>query len=325
MARKGILNSALKPSTPAASAAKPKMMPRGAVGALQSSLSKLQESAVQEIDTSLIDDAGYEDRLSTGGEAHDQLVESLKTYGQQVPVLLRPHPKSPGRYEIVYGRRRLMALRQLGLPVKAMVRQLDDHALVMAQGQENTARLDLSFIEKASFAAQLQADGYDRQTIAAALSIDLPMVSRMLKVGTAFDLPFLREIGAAPSIGRERWMTLVKLFQEEGPRIRATVYTKSEEFQALDSDGRFEAVLARAQEAYDALKKPDKPTPAPATNRTLHSHDGAALAGLKTTGKSITLTISKKDTPGFGSWFDENAETILQELHHRWQQDQADG
>jgi ParB family chromosome partitioning protein len=38
-----------------------------------------------------------------------------------------------------------------------MIRQLDDHALVMAQGQENTARQGLSFIEKASFTAQLSA------------------------------------------------------------------------------------------------------------------------------------------------------------------------
>jgi len=85
-----------------------------------------------------------------------------------------------------------------------MIRQLDDHALVLAQGQENTARLDLSFIEKASFAAQLAAQDYDRPTIAAALSIDQPMVSRLLKVGQAFDLSFLRNIGAAPGIGRFR-------------------------------------------------------------------------------------------------------------------------
>lgn len=319
MARKGILNSALNPPVQAPQSAKPKMMPRGAVGALQSSLSKLQESAVQEIDTSQIDDAGYEDRLSSGGEAHQQLVESLQTYGQQVPVLLRPHPKTPGRYEIVYGRRRLMALRELGLPVKAMVRQLDDHALVMAQGQENTARLDLSFIEKASFAAQLQNDGYDRQTIAAALSIDLPMVSRMLKVGNAFELSLLRRIGSAPGIGRERWMTLAKLFQLQAARDRATAYAGGPEFEALDSDGRFEFVMGHAQLIHDVKKQA---APAPSTTRALPGPDGTALAGLKTTPKGVTLTISAKDTPGFDSWFDNHAEEILRELHGRWQQNQ---
>ncbi|MEX0304360.1 MAG: plasmid partitioning protein RepB [Leisingera sp.] len=320
MARKGILSTALNNQTPAAPAAKPKMMPRGAVGALQSSLSKLQESAVQEVDTSLIDDAGYEDRLGLDGAAMEQLKESLQTYGQQVPVLLRPHPKSPGRYEIVYGRRRLRALRELGLPVKAMVRQLDDHALVMAQGQENTSRQDLSFIEKASFAAQLQTDGYDRQTIAAALSIDLPMVSRMLKVGNAFDLPLLRLIGSAPSIGRERWMTLVKLFEDPAAKSRAAAVSNTPDFLSNDSDGRFEAVLQSAQNASQAAK----PSPAPAKSRALQGSNGTAVAGIKSTAKGITLTISAKDAPGFDTWFDAHAEMIMTELHGRWQQDQPE-
>lgn len=91
--------------------------------------------------------------------------------------------------------------------MKAMVRQLDDHALVMAQGQENTARQDLSFIEKASFAAQLDVGGHDRQTIADALSIDLPMVSRMLKVGHAFEPPFCaRSVLPRPSAGTAGWL-----------------------------------------------------------------------------------------------------------------------
>ena len=58
MARKGILTTDIKRPDTAPAPEKPRMMPRGAVGALQSSLSKLQESAVQDIDASLIDDAG---------------------------------------------------------------------------------------------------------------------------------------------------------------------------------------------------------------------------------------------------------------------------
>ena len=320
MARKGILTN-ITPAEAAKPAAKPKMMPRGAVGALQSSLSKLQESAVQEIDTALIDEAGYEDRLGIDSTAQDQLKDSLQTYGQQVPVLLRPHPKAQGRYEIVYGRRRLKALRDLGLPVKAMVRQLDDHALVMAQGQENTSRQDLSFIEKASFAAQLQTDGYDRQTIAAALSIDLPMVSRMLKVGTAFDLPFLRAIGSAPGIGRERWIKLVAALEETGAGSRVKAFMTRPEFLCFDSAGRFEAVLKHA------LNQPwneQKPAPAPAKARGLNGTNGAEVAGIKTTAQGITLRIPSKGAEGFDAWFDAHAEAIITELHGRWQNEQPE-
>jgi ParB family chromosome partitioning protein len=320
MARKGILGgdmparSERRPTTEA-----PALKPRGTVGALQSSLTKLQENAVQEIDPSLIDDAGVEDRLGVDNAAQAQLRESLATYGQQVPVLLRPHLAKQGRYEIVYGRRRLKALRDLGLPVKAMIRQLDDHALIMAQGQENTARQDLSFIEKASFTAQLAAQDYDRQTIAAALSIDLPMLSRMLKVGTAFDLPFLRQIGSAPGIGRDRWMALARALTENNSAGLAAALMNTPDFAQLGSDARFEAVFKRATQTAPKLAKP-----APKKPRTLRDEAGRALGDIKTTSRGVTLNIAAKGADGFDEWVNSRAETLLQELHGRWYKERTE-
>ncbi|MCA0922932.1 plasmid partitioning protein RepB [Pseudooceanicola nanhaiensis] len=316
MARKGILTSNITPPSEAPS--RQRTAPQGAVGALQSSLTKLQESAVQDIDTALIDNAGMEDRLGLDAADQARLIESLQTYGQQVPVLLRPHPKVRGRYEIVYGRRRLAALRKLGLPVKAMVRQLDDHALVMAQGQENNARTDLSFIEKASFAAQLQDAGYDRPTIAAALSIDLPMVSRLLKVGQAFDLDFLRQVGRAPAIGRERWMTLVTLFQDPAAHARASNFLRRPEFVQLSTNERFEAVLRAAQKTAAPAPKPT------ARKSSLSTPAGAPLAEMKATDRSVSLTVKPgKPEAGFNRWIEENAEDLLNEWFARWQSEQA--
>lgn len=331
MARKGILSSAPanvekseKPKSPAIepnkSRGKANLMPRGAVGALQSSLNRMQENAVQELDGNLIDMAGVEDRLGTDTQAQKQLQESLRTYGQQVPVLVRPHPKTPGRFEIVYGRRRLQALKALGMPVKAMVRQLDDHALVMAQGQENTARQDLSFIEKASFAAQLDVGGHDRQTIADALSIDLPMVSRMLKVGHAFELPFLRQIGSAPSIGRDRWMALVKLFEQPAAKARADKRMSQADWEGFNSDERFEAIFA------EASAQPEKAAASPAPSakpRTLRSRDGKALADIRSGKRGVTVTVPARAAEGFDTWLDAHAEELLQEIHDRWQKTRA--
>ena len=326
MARKGILTSALTPGTPDGGgerAERPKLMPRGAVGALQSSLTKLQENAVQDIDAGLIDDAGYEDRLGVDQASQAQLIESIKTYGQQVPVLLRPHATTAGRYEIVYGRRRLMALRALGLPVKAMVRHLDDHALVLAQGQENTARQDLSFIEKASFAAQLQAAGYDRQTIAAALSVDMPMISRMLKVGTSFTIEFLRQIGSAPSVGRERWLKLAGLLRTVPDKTErlGRLFLK-DSFAALPSDDRFEMVLASLEGKEVTPERP--PAPPKPVKRQLASRTGKPLADLKSGPRSVTLTIPSRGADGFDTWFETHAEALLQDLHDRWKKQAAE-
>lgn len=311
MARKGILSSDITTS-PRRTADTPKA-PRGAVGALQSSLTKLQENAVQEIDPRLIDDAGVEDRLGQDNAAAKSLKESLRTYGQQVPVLLRPHPERQGRYEIVYGRRRLKALKELEQPVKAMIRQLDDHDLVMAQGQENTARQELSFIEKASFAAQLDAMDYERQTIADALSIDMPMVSRLLKVGHAFPMPFLRRIGSAPSVGRDRWMDLARKMEDPEVHARVTACAHEITFYKKPSDDRFDAVMAAT-----AAPVPKRTAAAKAKPRTLRGDDGTALGDIRVNSKGVTLSIPARNADGFDDWINSNAEALLAELHDRW-------
>ena len=321
MARKGILSSETKAPAPPQErpTPKPSTAPRGAVGALQSSLTRLQENAVQDLDASLIDMAGVEDRLGVDDESQRKLEESLRTYGQQVPVLVRPHPSQAGRFEIVYGRRRLKALKAIGVPVKAMVRHLDDHALVMAQGQENTARQDLSFVEKASFAAQLDASGHDRQTIADALTIDRPMVSRMLKVGNAFELAFLRKIGSAPSIGRDRWLTLAKLVQEPEAKSRAEEATTVDTFSDLTSDERFERIF----KAANNKTTPKAPAPAAIEARTLRNQDGKALAEVRRTPRGVTLNISARTAGGFDKWLDTHAEELMREIHDRWRQSKA--
>ena len=321
MARKGILSSETKAPAPPQEqpTPKPSTAPRGAVGALQSSLTRLQENAVQDLDASLIDMAGVEDRLGVDDDSQRKLEESLRTYGQQVPVLVRPHPSQSGRFEIVYGRRRLKALKAIGVPVKAMVRHLDDHALVMAQGQENTARQDLSFVEKASFAAQLDASGHDRQTIADALTIDLPMVSRMLKVGNAFELAFLRKIGSAPSIGRDRWLTLAKLVQEPEAKSRAEEATTVDTFSDLTSDERFESIF----KAANNKPAPKAPAPAATEARTLRNQDGKVLAEVRRTPRGVSLNISARTAGGFDKWLDTHAEELMREIHDRWRQSKA--
>ena len=50
------------------------------------------------------------------------------------------NPQQEGRYQIAYGHRRLRAAIELGRPVRAIVKPLTDEQLVVAQGQENSAR-----------------------------------------------------------------------------------------------------------------------------------------------------------------------------------------
>ena len=93
----------------------------GAIGAVSQSIADLRARAVQEIDPRVIDEGGIRDRLDEDAGL-DALIASVRDYGQQVPVLLRPNPNDPERYQVVYGRRRVAALRALEQPVKALIR-----------------------------------------------------------------------------------------------------------------------------------------------------------------------------------------------------------
>src|SRR5690606_22555666 len=105
-------------------------------------------SVALKLDTALIDPSPFADRFEEDDlQSFEMLKQSLSSHGQEVPILVREHPQAAGRFQCAYGHRRLRALAELGLPVNAYVRPLSDEALVLAQGIENSAREDLSFIE----------------------------------------------------------------------------------------------------------------------------------------------------------------------------------
>ena len=97
-----------------------------------------------ELDPSNLDSSLVRDRLDAVVDPDfDALVASIGASGQQVPILVRKHPTSPGRYQIAYGHRRARAAAKLGLKVKAILRALTDAELVVAPGNENNERRDL--------------------------------------------------------------------------------------------------------------------------------------------------------------------------------------
>ena len=301
--------SAVPSVTPAPAPADP-VRPRyakGAIGAVGQSIADLKSRALADVDPGLIDAGGLHDRLEHDAAAHAALVESLRTYGQQVPVLLRPHPDTAGRYEIVYGRRRVRALRDLGQTVKAMIRDLDDSAAIVAQGQENTARRDLSFIEKANFARQMRDLGYERRVICDALHIDKTVISRMLSVVDGLPVAVIEAIGSAPAIGRDRWLQLAAR-AKANPAAAGKMPEVLEALPDQTSDARFEAVLA----SLAAPKKAASAAPAPVILKTA---DGQSIGEARRSAGKMILTFETRSAAGFEDWLVENFEA----LHKTWQ------
>lgn len=316
MGRKDLLKDLMDSPAPAPRAEAPARPPgyaKGAIGAVGQSIAELKSRALAEIDPDLIDPGGFADRIEDDPEGDGRLVASIRDYGQQVPVLVRPHPEAPGRFQIVYGRRRLRALRALGRPVRAMVRELDDRELALAQGQENAARRDLSFIEKAGFARQLRDAGYDRKVVCDALHVDKTVASRMLSVADRIPPAVVAAIGAAPSVGRDRWLRLADLLEKLDWGAEAAAGLASDP-AAGSSDARFEGLVAALETALRRRGAATRAATRTAAETRLHDADGAPFGRARRRGRAVTLVIEGGEAAEFGGWLAES----LGEIHRDW-------
>ncbi len=321
MARRNLFQP---PAPPAPKATEPDGMPQksrfpdtGAMSGVKSTLKDVSSNAVREISPSVIEEDGPKDRLSFTDADVAQLADSIKQHGQQVPIMVRPIADKPGHYKIIYGRRRLRALQTLGLPAKALVRSLTDQEAILAQGQENSQRLDPSFVEKALFAANLVDSGYEQAVILDALAIDKPMLSRMTKVARAIPETVIQLIGSAHGIGRRRWEDLADSVRGNDLDLSSIIASVDLD-KAKTSDDRF----ARISDAIlRALKTRTADTAAPSPALSVTLDDGTTLAEVKETSRALTLKLSKLDTPGFTQWMRDNAEAELTRLYEAWRSD----
>lgn len=114
----------------------------------------IEGQVIVDLEPALIDNSFVPDRMEAPEEQNAAFRDLIRQHGQNVPILVRPKPGATERYEVAFGHRRLKAARELGIKVRAVVRPLTDEQLVIAQGQENSGRTDLTFIERARFAAR---------------------------------------------------------------------------------------------------------------------------------------------------------------------------
>lgn len=252
---------------------------------------------IVEIDPELITPSPFRDRFDDQDtQSFEALKESIREQGQAVPVLLREEPANSGRYQIAYGHRRVRAVRELGLPVKAVVRLLSDADLAVAQGLENAAREDLTFIERAAFALRLEEAGHDRLVTQRALAIDRAEASKLIAVARNIPADLVDAIGRAPGIGRGRWLALVDALSGSGAEKRVAQKIAETGFRNLPSNDRFLTVLAAALakmnqprtggEAYRVVAVADTEVARVATSKTRtvisigHDANGDAFAAF---------------------------------------------
>lgn len=332
MARKNVLSNLMSPASETLTPVNPvNDEPRqhvtykgiGALGAVTRSIDALAAKAdaakeieakltagevVIELEADQIEESFISDRLAHSDEQFRELVEAMRVRGQDSPILVRPHPSKDGVYQIAFGHRRAKAARLLGRPVRAVVKALTDRDHVIAQGQENSARADLSFLERATFAGELEARGFDRETIMAALSADKTTVSKMLSVVNRIPKAVRAGIGPALAIGRDRWHELATRFDEPANEDKAVEFLARERVKARVPEDRFNLVsshLARKETPGAAVA--GKPAPAEWVRK-----DGPVRASIKATGRQYTIALKSADATAFGAYITENLDRLYE-------------
>jgi ParB family transcriptional regulator, chromosome partitioning protein len=271
---------------------------------------KLAEGEVIiDLDPDLIEDSFVTDRQTRTDEQFEELVTAIRERGQDSPILVRPHPDKEGFYQIAFGHRRARAARELGRPVRAIVKRLADRDHVIAQGQENSARADLSFIERALFAAKLDALGFDRETIMSALSADKTTVSKMLSVTKRIHADILATIETARGVGRDRWHDLSTRLDDEDIERRALTRIGSEDYRVADPDQRF-MLLERLTRDRPAAASAERPAKAEA--RIWARADGAVKAEIREDGKNFVIGLKARRAAAFGQYLVSNLDRLYE-------------
>ncbi|MBZ7927052.1 plasmid partitioning protein RepB (plasmid) [Ensifer adhaerens] len=290
---------------------------RGASKSMVRSLDELSKQAdkflegevVVELDPSTIDGSFVADRLTDNREQFEELKAAIGERGQDTPILVRPHPTVSGRYQIVFGHRRARVARELGRKVKAVVKAIDDRAHVIAQGQENSARANLSFIERASFASRLEGLGYDRGVIASALAADKTAVSKMMSVTERVPLAVIEQIGAAPATGRDRWLELSFLVGKATNADKVNDIVTDPGFGSLESDERFNALFKALNTSGQPVKKVSLKS-----KESWQTSDKAVSAQYSNSGKAFELSMKSKNAGRFGQYLAENLDRLYAEF-----------
>lgn len=271
----------------------------------------LEGEAIIELAPSSIDGSLVADRLEELDGDFDELKASIREAGQASPILVRPHPETEDRYMVVFGHRRLRVARELGIGVKAVVKRLDDKASAIAQGQENSARSNLSFIERAFFARNLLSQGIGKDVIKVAIAVDDAMLSKMLNVIETVPDDILSVLGACKKIGRDKWLSLRQLLLNPAFSRVAADYAATAEFLNLDVEKRFDALHdhTKRYSVRSAAKRPKKGANLASSWATA---DGSLSIKSTIRPKGALIEISSDDGKAFGAWFTRNLDELYQ-------------
>ncbi|WP_254073036.1 ParB/RepB/Spo0J family partition protein [Acidisphaera sp. S103] len=163
-------------------------------------------TSVSAIPIDQIDANPFQPRTDFDASELESLAESIRVQGILQPILVRSHPTTPDRYQIVAGERRFRAAMQVGLTeIPTILRDMDDSDAAVVALVENLQRQDLNAIEEAEGYQRLLADfGLTHESLGYAVSKSRSHIGNTIRLLRLPD-PVLRDVrSGALSSGHAR-------------------------------------------------------------------------------------------------------------------------
>jgi ParB family chromosome partitioning protein len=137
---------------------------------------------LRELAVSAIDPNPYQPRREFDEAQLQELADSISASGLLQPIVVRSRPD--GRFELIAGERRYRAIQRLGWQkVPAVVKEVDDRALLTLALIENLQRDDLSPIDAAmGYQRLMQEFSLPQQEVARLVGKDRSTVSNTLRL-----------------------------------------------------------------------------------------------------------------------------------------------
>lgn len=187
------------------------------------------DGELQMLPTAHIEPGRYQPRQHFDDDRLQELAASIKAQGLLQPVVVRATGRN--RYELIAGERRWRAAQLAGLAeVPALLREVDDQAVVAMALIENIQREDLSPLEEAqalerlieefSLTHQQAADAVGRSRAAVSnllRLLDLPEAIRRLLDSGRLDMGHARALATLPEA---RAVALAQRAADEGWSVR---------------------------------------------------------------------------------------------------------
>jgi len=216
-------------------------------------------------------------------EAFAVLVESIRTIGQQSPILVGPQD-ADGRRELIAGYRRLAACRRLGRKVEAKEwRRTEERDILLAMMTENEVRADISAIERARHYRYALANGVTQEDIASAIGRDQSTISRLIRL---LDIPddVLSGVGDARVIPVKRGVMLARACERDA--VLTAVREELGRFSpGLAPAARFDRVMKAAARA----ERPPRARPPVTDQGRLVDAEGTPLLWVERTAGRLTI------------------------------------